>query len=63
MAAEPMNDNVPPVFPISKLVPLLRAMADPTGSGEMSAEERAMIEQVERNLAGRGDGGDAGRAA
>lgn len=51
MARDPMNQPVPHVFPISGLVPLLRAMADPTGSGEMSDEDRAMIEQVEADLA------------
>jgi hypothetical protein len=35
------------------LVPFLRAMADPAGSDEMSAKDRAMIEQVEANLARR----------
>jgi hypothetical protein len=38
------------VFPISKIVPLLRAIADPTGSGDLSPEDKAMIEQVESNL-------------
>jgi hypothetical protein len=50
-----MSQPDPSAFPMSKLVPFLRAMADPTGSGEMSAEDRAMIEQVEKNL-GRHDG-------
>jgi hypothetical protein len=48
-----MKQPDPSAFPISKLVPFLRAMADPTDSGEMSAENRAMIEQVEANLARR----------
>jgi len=41
------------VFPLSKIVPLLRAMADPTGSGDLSPQDKAMIEQVEANLARR----------
>jgi hypothetical protein len=53
MAGDPMNQPDPSTFQTSKLVPFLRAMADPAGSGEMSAEDRAMIEQVEANLARR----------
>jgi hypothetical protein len=53
MAPDPMNQPDPSAFQIDNLVPFLRAMADPTGSGEMSAEDRAMIEQVEANLARR----------
>jgi hypothetical protein len=40
-------------FPISQIVPFLRAMADPTGSGDLSPQDKAMIEQVESNLAQR----------
>jgi hypothetical protein len=46
-----MNKNEVTVFPMSKIVPLLRAIADPTGSGDLSPQDRAMIEQVESNLA------------
>jgi hypothetical protein len=59
MAPEPMSQPSPQVFPINKLVPLLRAVADPTGSGEISPENRAMIEQVEANLATADDERDA----
>jgi hypothetical protein len=48
-----MNQPSPSSFPINKLVPFLRAMADPTGSGEIAAEDRATIERVEANLAAR----------
>jgi hypothetical protein len=46
-----MNEPDTSAFPMSRLVPFLRAMADPTGSGEMSPTDRAMVEQVEANLA------------
>jgi hypothetical protein len=45
-----MNRPAPSAFPIAKLVPLLRAAADPTGSGNLSAEEKAAIDRVEENL-------------
>ncbi len=51
MAPDPVNQRDVTVFPISKIVPLLRAIADPTGSGDLSPQDRAMIEQVEANLA------------
>jgi len=50
-----MNQPSPSTFPLAKIVPLLRAMADPMGSGEMSPEDRAMIEQVAANLAATDD--------
>jgi hypothetical protein len=53
MAPDPMNPHDVTVFPISQIVPFLRAMADPTGSGDISPQEKAMIEQVESNLARR----------
>lgn len=55
-----MNQHDVTVFPMNKLVPFLRAMADPTGNGELSAEEQAMIDRVESNLA-RDDEDYAGR--
>ena len=57
MATDPLNPPEVTVFPTSKLVPLLRAIADPTGSGDLSPQDRAMIEQVEANLA-RHDGSE-----
>lgn len=51
MAQDPINQHDVTVFPMNKLVPFLRAMADPTGNGELSAEEQAMIDRVESNLA------------
>jgi hypothetical protein len=53
VAPDPVNQHDVTVFPLSKLVPLLRAIADPTGSGDLSPQDKAMIEQVESNLAGR----------
>ncbi len=50
MAPEPVNQHAVTVFPMSKIVPLLRAIADPTGSGDLSPQDKAMIEQVEANL-------------
>lgn len=55
MAPDPMNQPDTSAFPITKLVPLLRAVADPTGSGDLSPEDRAMIERVEANLAASDD--------
>jgi hypothetical protein len=48
-----VNQHSVTVFPMSKIVPLLRAIADPTGSGDLSPQDKAMIEQVELNLARR----------
>ncbi len=62
MAPEPMNQPNASAFPITKLVPFLRAMADPTGSGDISAEDRAMIAQVEANLAASDSDRDARRS-
>jgi hypothetical protein len=51
VAPDPVNQPNIVSFPISQIVPFLRAMADPTGSGELSPQDKAMIEQVESNLA------------
>ncbi|MCW2983032.1 MAG: hypothetical protein JWR63_602 [Conexibacter sp.] len=51
MALDPMNEPDISAFPITKLGPLLRAVADPTGSGDLSPEDRAAIDRVEANLA------------
>jgi hypothetical protein len=46
-----MNKPDSTAFPISQLVPFLRAMVDPTGSGDISPADKAMLEQVKSNLA------------
>lgn len=51
MAPDPMNPPTTAAFAASKLVPLLRALADPEGKGALSAEQAASIERVETNLA------------
>jgi hypothetical protein len=51
VAPDPVTQHGVTVFPMSKIVPLLRVIADPTGSGDLSPQDRAMIEQVEANLA------------
>jgi len=51
MAPDPMNQPKTAAFAATKLVPLLRALADPEGTGELSAEQTASIERVEANLA------------
>jgi hypothetical protein len=38
------------VFPASKIVPLLRALADPEGKGEVPPERARWIEQVASNV-------------
>lgn len=55
MAPDPMSQPSASTFPMNKLVPFLEAMVDPTGSGDVSPEDRAMIEQVEANLAAADD--------
>lgn len=51
MATDPLSQPQPAPFAASKLPSLLRALADPEGKGEISAEGAASIEQVETNLA------------
>ncbi len=51
MAPDPMNAPHTAAFAATNLVPLLRALADPEGTGELSAEQAASIERVETNLA------------
>jgi hypothetical protein len=41
----------PAAFSASKLPLLLRAVVDPEGKGEISAEDAATIKRIERNLA------------
>jgi hypothetical protein len=54
VAPDDVTQPSPASFPINKLVPFLRVLADPTGSGHVSAEDQATIERVEANLATRG---------
>ena len=56
MAPDPMNAPHTAAFAATNLVPLLRALADPEGTGELSAEQAASIERVETNLAQFRDG-------
>ena len=51
MATDPLSKPQPATFAASKIPSLLRALADPEGTGEISAENAASIKQVERNLA------------
>jgi hypothetical protein len=51
MATDPLSQPQPATFAASKLPSLLRALADPEGKGEISAEGAASIKQVETNLA------------
>jgi hypothetical protein len=51
MATDPLSQPQPPTFAASKLPPLLRALADPEGKGDISAERAASIKQVETHLA------------
>jgi hypothetical protein len=61
VAPDDVTKPSPSSFPINKLVPFLRVLADPTGNGDISAQDRATIERVEANLAARDD--DAPRHA
>ena len=51
MTIDPLVQPQPTIFPAAKLTSLLRAIADPTGKGEISAEHAASIKQIEMNLA------------
>jgi hypothetical protein len=51
MATDPLSQPQPAPFAASKLPSLLRALADPEGKGDISAEGAASIEQIETNLA------------
>ena len=51
MATDPLVQQQPATLTSSKLPLLLRAVADPEGKGEISAEDAASIKQVEMNLA------------
>jgi hypothetical protein len=51
MATDPLSQPQPPTFAASKIPSLLRAIADPEGKGDISAEGAASIEQIETNLA------------
>jgi hypothetical protein len=51
MAPDPLNRRQTAAFAADKLVPLLRALADPEGKGELSVEQESSIQRVETNLA------------
>lgn len=51
MATDPLGPPQPAAFAASKLPSLLRALADPEGKSEISAEGAASIKQIETNLA------------
>lgn len=51
MVTDPLGQPRPATFSAAKLPSLLRALADPEGKGEISAEDAASIEQIETNLA------------
>lgn len=55
MAPEPMSRPEPAAFAATKLAPLLRALVDPEGKGDLTVEQAASIERVEQNLASFGD--------
>ncbi len=52
MAPEPLNQPKTAAFPASKLVPLLRAIADPEGKGALSEDEADTIKRIEANVSG-----------
>lgn len=51
MVPNPSSQPQGSAFSASQIPPLLRAIADPEGEGEISPEDAASIEQVEANLA------------
>jgi len=51
MVADPSSQLRGSAFSASQIPPLLRAIADPEGKGEISPENTASIGQVEANLA------------
>lgn len=51
MATDPLSQPQPATFAASKLPSFLRAIADPEGKGDISAEGAASIKQIETNLA------------
>jgi hypothetical protein len=50
MVTDPLVRQQPVTFSATKLPLLLRAIADPEGNGQISAEDSASIKQVETNL-------------
>jgi hypothetical protein len=51
MAPDPLSQPQGSAFSASQITPLLHAIVDPEGKGEISPEDAASIEQVEANLA------------
>ena len=50
MAIDPLAQPQLTTLRVAKLLPLLRALADPEGKGEISADSAAQIKQIETNL-------------
>jgi hypothetical protein len=53
MAPEPLKPPHIGAFPAKKLAPLLRAIADPEGKGDLSSKQEDAIRRVEANVARR----------
>ena len=53
MAPEPLSSPKTAAFPVCKLAPLLRAIADPEDKGDVPADEERAIARIEENLARR----------
>jgi hypothetical protein len=51
VAPDPIKPPDTAAFAATQLAPLLRALADPEGKGDLSADQAASIELVEANLA------------
>lgn len=51
MVPEPVSQPTIAAFPAARLAPLLRALADPEGRGNLSREDAETIERIAANLA------------
>jgi hypothetical protein len=51
MAIDPLAQPQHTILRATKLISLLRALADPEGKGEIPADSAATIKQIETNLA------------
>lgn len=51
MATDPVNNPETAPFPADRLAPFLRGLLDPEGKGGLTAEEEAVIDKVEENVA------------
>jgi len=50
MAPEPVSQPKIAAFPAARLAPLLRALADPEGNGNLSRQDAEAIARIESNL-------------